>query len=716
MKINICTLLTLVLFSNSFALETIENPEYGLNTTRGLLTKIELLNTETVLHFHIKTYPDSKILISSKSYLEAVGSDRKQLVTKANGIELDKESIIPESGELFYTLHFPKLDDNVIIIDFVGISKKEDESIYDIVIDEDKVSVLPKALRGNWMLTDGSNLWDYGFYVNNAIIDRAVWMYKSVRNEGNNYTITLEREGAIKTIYANVGLDKSVSFGGSPNELKTYRLEKTHNPNYKLKNDLEYESKSLFQMDSTTYSGVIKGYSERLKEKIAVTIYIQDAFTLKVEPRKAEIRNDGSFSIKFPANYPQIILVFSPYDTHARYFVEPGKETFHFATDNTSLFMGDCALLNSGLKEMKPINSFLNPSIMKVIGENTINVSPEEHQKACLEIRVQDLNTLKELREKRFISKKALQVKKMQIEFSAIGSVMNYERSRDITIKMMASKTENNLETLIKDFKIDASFYNFIPKELLDNRLGLLASPWYGFVTEQLSSANSFSTDTSLNSSTEKKIEAHFGLSKSFAVDYMRFQRAYAKFINSYETLTDSEIKIAIEEINDPFLSNYIALVNEKAKITIASNKLKTGSNIHTLQNVDGEELFEALIKKFKGKVIYVDFWATWCGNCLPAFIRIAPLKEEMKDENIVFLHITHERSPEGQWKDVIADVKGEHYRIPNSEWNYLLKKFNISGIPRYMLVDKKGNLVNSNIGHPSNDELKVILKKEIAR
>jgi hypothetical protein len=161
MKKSIFFLLLTTLFTNVFAQKTIENPEYGLCTVPGSLTKIELLDDATVLHFHIKHYTNSAISVSKKSYIQARGSEEKLFVNKAVGVEIGGENNkTSDYGELFYSLYFPKLDTNIKAINFGEI--KTDEAAYDtgfidhILIDEDS-PMLPKALRGDWLLIDGSN-------------------------------------------------------------------------------------------------------------------------------------------------------------------------------------------------------------------------------------------------------------------------------------------------------------------------------------------------------------------------------------------------------------------------------------------------------------------------------------------------------------------------------------------------------------------------------
>jgi len=60
----------------------------------------------------------------------------------------------------------------------------------------------------------------------------------------------------------------------------------------------------------------------------------------------------------------------------------------------------------------------------------------------------------------------------------------------------------------------------------------------------------------------------------------------------------------------------------------------------------------------------------------------------------------------------MVPDIKGQHYRLDKDGWNYLASKYKISGIPRYMLFDKSGKLINDNLGFHSNEELKELFDR----
>lgn len=155
-----------------------------------------------------------------------------------------------------------------------------------------------------------------------------------------------------------------------------------------------------------------------------------------------------------------------------------------------------------------------------------------------------------------------------------------------------------------------------------------------------------------------------------------------------------------------------LAAANKELMAKIEENKSKTGFTIHEAGEVSNEDLFASIISKFKGKVILVDFWATWCGPCRMANKAMAPMKMELADRNIVYLYITGETSPLKTWENMIPDIHGEHYRLTADQWDYLGKSFDISGVPTYLVLDREGNTKYRQVGFPGVNKMKEELLK----
>ena len=186
--------------------------------------------------------------------------------------------------------------------------------------------------------------------------------------------------------------------------------------------------------------------------------------------------------------------------------------------------------------------------------------------------------------------------------------------------------------------------------------------------------------------------------------------RYYYWFDNLRKPLSAYQQNVFKAKINNPFLLNYIDELN-KYYTDIAGQEMLHDANLRNTENLqeyqDVDKLFEELIKDYKGKVIYVDFWGTWCGPCRENMKYANDVKEKLKGEDVVFMYFAN-RSPEESWKNVIKELNlaGEnvvHYRLPEQQQTMIERKFSVNSFPTYMLIDKKGTVVNTKAAPPRN-------------
>ncbi len=137
---------------------------------------------------------------------------------------------------------------------------------------------------------------------------------------------------------------------------------------------------------------------------------------------------------------------------------------------------------------------------------------------------------------------------------------------------------------------------------------------------------------------------------------------------------------------------------------------------IHKLDSVKPGDILTTILGKYSGKVVVVDIWATWCGPCKAGHKQMAPLKEELKGEDVVFINITGPTSPVETWQEMIGEISGDHYYLTNDQYRHILNTYESRGIPTYLLFDRHGRLAFKNIGTVENEVMKGEIKKALEK
>lgn len=124
-------------------------------------------------------------------------------------------------------------------------------------------------------------------------------------------------------------------------------------------------------------------------------------------------------------------------------------------------------------------------------------------------------------------------------------------------------------------------------------------------------------------------------------------------------------------------------------------------------ENVNG---VTTTLDDLRGKYVYIDVWATWCAPCRAEIPHLKKLKSEFKNDNIYFVGISIDRDENrDKWKQMVMEEDlGELQFIADREFDSdFIKKYNIFGIPRFILLDTEGKIVSHNASRPSDPKLK---------
>lgn len=152
----------------------------------------------------------------------------------------------------------------------------------------------------------------------------------------------------------------------------------------------------------------------------------------------------------------------------------------------------------------------------------------------------------------------------------------------------------------------------------------------------------------------------------------------------------------------DPNVGMYIEELRPGYEITLA---LSSGQPAPEFELVDAEGKMVSL-SDFQGKVVYLDFWASWCGPCIAEMPYGKKLKQALAGEEVIFVYISIDETEEA-WKKGIADneMQGVQLWSP-SGGSAAPKAYGVEGIPNYFLINRDGTINLPNPDRPSGEEV----------
>ena len=120
----------------------------------------------------------------------------------------------------------------------------------------------------------------------------------------------------------------------------------------------------------------------------------------------------------------------------------------------------------------------------------------------------------------------------------------------------------------------------------------------------------------------------------------------------------------------------------------------------------------EHRLSDYKGKYVFVDLWASWCVYCIREFPALHEIEKEFASEELVFVSLSLD-SNKDSWLSALKRLKleGNQFIVSSSAFS---EKLNASSIPRYLLYDKQGRLIDGNAPRPSETEKITMLLRNL--
>ena len=619
---------------------------------------------------------------------------------------------------------------------------------------QNKIGILAGTMWRNEQTGD----WDIGFTEKYAIYDCRFWEYGNLKRMNDKFEVTLVNPEM--TLKVSVGKQKDgrrqITIGNGKKQVYSLITSETL-PDYPTKDWSTFKDNGYREGDTVTFVGWLKDLpKEVLDKKRLFEIDLYSIYTKEGVEFKGDIDDEGRFIVKVPVENSQEVYA-DWRRSHLHTVLEPG-ETYFYLFDYKNkkrLFMGHNARLQNELLAHNFIRAYeqsdehsmtdeqikaYNDQWMNMYQRNVtmldslLNENPTLSRKYADYQRMSNVSTMaQELLQSRLfaISKKLPQTTLDFIEDNLWSNIVKpYTVSREIgwflyyyllmaqeknpqmqqnrtfdanTLLQMSErglfkasaedlttikKWQNMMEQYKKASPDEAKKIEEQNKELIEELNILMQRP------EVEDIVNDYFDMIDLKA---KLIDSVY--QDPVLRDIAKGQLLCSRFVERRLPLNQTCMDV-LSEIQLPAIRNAIMTRNDKllalqqAEVEdIAS--LRPSSDVEGL--TDGEAILRKILEPYKGRIVYLDIWGTWCGPCKEKLSESDYVKQQLKEFDIVYLYLAN-RSPEESWKNVIKQYKltGDncvHYNLPTAQQRAVEEFLHVDAFPTYKLIDKQGNI-----------------------
>ena len=463
------------------------------------------------------------------------------------------------------------------------------------------------------------------------------------------------------------------------------------------------------------------------EQNAVITLSVPGLLLANQAEYKKTVESNGSFTIDIPMVSPMYATVSVDLKEYTgRILLSPGKTT------HLDLFLDEAG--NIGLciregveitrKDLENIENVNNEVMMAVLDRQGVSnlqlpVTPEKFAESMLIQMEKDLaiiyadSILSEDHKKWLYN--------LQKLFYLIW-LFEYEDNIHRLYHNQQNEREEKIETFVPQ-KADKSYYAFLQHFDLNNP-PQFDNPYYVKALQYILTQPALDIPRIGDSpiadwlkETKAILSGLTGIKSGLFYDILTAEAYINQFWDELNPLSERQKENILAYFSNPSFAESLFAENERTirRLQEIEKNIQTNLVVNETPSAAKGELLDAIISKYKGKVVLVDFWATWCGSCMEALGEFRLIKDEFLNKNIVFVYITNISSPKKLWERKISEIGHEHYYLEREEWmniSYSNKYGFRGGIPTYFLFNSNGELKQKFSGYPGNKKMQAMIEE----
>ena len=687
-------------------------------------------------------------------------------------VEYETPFVVPESGEVDILLSFEPLPTGTERFTLNGYDGWVVQNIR-------SAATLPSGITDTYWRNNATGDWLIGFAREHVIYDSRFWDIKSMTEKRGGYTLTVVNGDdvlGIKVGKMKMGT-RTIKVNGSK-AVKCSPITTAMLPDYPVKdNRVGFKDNGYRMGDSVTIIGWLKDMPAEALQRGGneFEVSIENVILGDEENFYARLDSIGRFVIKVPVmNSTEAYLDWRR--SQANVLLEPG-ETYLFVNDFTTgqqLFMGkDVRLQNEMLGY--PFKWFSTPKlkegasheeammylkgIQTELGNFCEGLVEYAKERPNLSRRCMDFvkgyyqtGAGRELMQARFAFKSFIPPREFM---DYVESFWNHSNLHSYTIyRDFPSLMTDYLDVCADEFDDKRSFATILQKLVATGSITLSEKEKsvmevYDRETERMRTE----IESATSDGERQRLAAEFNSGEIVTVmngllarvndelmleticnetqqmlnettldsavcDIYKAKRLYEYMDNRRKPLTAAAVEWIEENVKMHAAKVFVLELHEKY-LAIMNREISSDANLMSSKDVadmsDGEKILRKLVEPYKGKIILIDVWGTWCSPCRKALSKSKEEFERLAPYDVIFLYLAN-NSEEESWKNVIKEynVTGEnvvHYNLPEEQQSAVESFLKVNQYPTYRLIDRNGNLLDVNADPRDLDAFENLIK-----